>query len=109
MRNILGTKTLQNTLGLITQTHQVADQIAVDMESQINQLQKAFLKVKDTRSDIKNANQFIQYFGKELFKDKIWRGLLIFIIILIIVVVCLRNINPSKRDIVPYDVLNGYD
>jgi len=92
---------------LITQTHQVADHIAVELDTQINQLQKALVTINDTRSDIKTANQFVKYFGKELLKDKVWRGLLIFIILLIIAVTCLRYINPSKKESLPYDILNG--
>lgn len=94
---------------MINQTHQVADSIAIELDAQINQLQKAFITINDTRSDIKTANQFIKYFGKELYKDKVWRGLLIFIILLIITVICLKLKNPSKKERIEYDILNGYN
>jgi len=101
-----GTKALQNTLAILTQTHQVADGIAVDLEGQIQKLQKALITVKDTRSDIKTAQQYVAYFGKELYKDKVWRILILLVILVAIAVICLRQFGHSSK--VPNDdILNG--
>ena len=97
---------MQNTLALLTQTHQVADGIALDLDNQIQQLQKALMTVKDTRSDIKTAGQYVAYFGKELYKDKVWRALLLLVIIVLGIAICLRQFGFSPKT-VPDDTLNG--
>ncbi len=93
-------------MAILTQTHQVADGIAVDLESQIEKLQKALITVKDTRSDIKTAQQYVAYFGKELYKDKVWRILILLVILVAIAVVCLKQFGYDSK-VPKEDILNG--
>lgn len=93
----------------MNQADNIADNIAADLEGQMNQLEKALLTVKDTRAEIKTANGYINYFVKELVKDKLWKWLLVLLIIVAICVIIVKVCHLGSSGSTPNDTLNGDD
>jgi len=107
--DIIGINALNNALRLVHQADNIADNIAVDLDNQMNQLEKALLTVKDTRSEIKTANGYIKFFARELVKDKLWKWLLLLLILVAICVIIIKALHLGTGGATPDDTLNGDD
>lgn len=94
---------------MVHQADNIADNIAIDLDHQMNQLEKALITVKDTRSEIKTANGYIRFFAAELVKDKLWKWLLVLLIIVAVCVIVVKALHLGSSGATPDDTLNGDD
>ncbi len=70
-----------------------ADNINVELDRQINQLDKIYGDMKDTDTTLKRAEKHLKYFARQVYTDKLLICLIIFIIIAIIVIIILNIVG----------------
>jgi len=85
-----GTESLERTLAKVQQTIAIADDITLELHRQLEQLDNTTKVVKDTRSDIKKANEYIRYFAKQLYTDKFIMCLIILCMIACLAIIVLK-------------------
>ena len=84
-----GNQALDNIIQVVEQGNQLADQINLELDKQIEQLDRMEQTVKDTQSILKRANNLIRYFARQIYTDKIIMGMICLIILAILVLVIL--------------------
>ena len=81
---------LQNTLKMVNGANSMADDINVELDRQIDQLNGIQNTVKETQVIIQRANEYIKYFAKQLYTDKILMCLMLLVTIGIVVIIVLK-------------------
>ena len=71
-----GNQALDNIIGVVEQGNRLADDINLELDKQIEQLDRMEQTVKDTQSILKRANKMIRYFARQIYTDKIIMGLI---------------------------------
>jgi SNARE protein len=94
-----GLESLGRTAKMVNEANVMADDINLELDKQIEQLQRTTNTVKETQVIIKRANEYIKYFAKQLYTDKILMCLMLLIVIAIVVVVGLKI--AGKGDSIP--------
>jgi len=85
-----GMESLQRTLALVKASNQIADEISLELFRQLEQLENTTAAVKDTKSEVNKANQYIKYFAKEMYTDKIIMGLILLCILAVVSIIVLK-------------------
>lgn len=70
-----------------------ADNINIELDRQINQLDKIYDDMKDTETTLKRAEKHLKYFARQVYTDKLLICLIIFIVIAIIVIIILNIVG----------------
>lgn len=81
---------MERTLAKVHATIEIADEITLELHRQLEQLDSTTKMVKDTQSDIKKANEYIRYFAKELYTDKLIMCLIILCMLAVIAIIVLK-------------------
>lgn len=82
-----GNQALDNIIGVVEQGNRLADEINLELDKQIEQLDRMENTVKETQSVLKRANNLIRYFARQVYTDKIIMGLICCIILAIVIIV----------------------
>lgn len=107
-----GTESLMRTLEKVNASNQIADEIALELHKQLEQIENSTKTVTDTRSEVKKANEYLRYFAKELYADKFIMCLMILCMIAILVIIVLKFVNgssDSNNDTLPNSGVTGYN
>lgn len=91
-----GNAALDNIISVVEQGNQLADQINLELDKQIEQLDRMEQTVKDTQSVLKRANQLIRYFARQVYTDKIIMGLICCIVLAIVIIVIVSALGYDK-------------
>ena len=83
-------------MGVVEQGNRLADEINLELDKQIEQLDRMEQTVKDTQSVLKRANQLIRYFFRQVYTDKIIMGLICCIVLAIVVIVIVSAMGYGK-------------
>jgi hypothetical protein len=91
---------------MVNQSNSLADDINTELLRQIEQLGKAQNNLKDTKSDLARANEYIKYFAKQLITDKFITCMIFLCVIALvgIIVVKYTGITVGGDDPTPKDV-----
>lgn len=89
----------------VEQGNELADQINLELDRQIEQLDRMYNTVKDTQSILKRTQHLIRYFARQIYTDKLLMCLICLIFIAIVVIIILsatgnNNGNFNVPDIV---------
>ena len=102
-----GNLALDNIIGVVEQGNRLADDINLELDKQIEQLDRMEQTVKDTQSILKRANKMIRYFARQIYTDKIIMGLICCIVLAIIKQADLMYLMLlSKREVLLYNKNN---
>jgi len=85
-----GISSLQNTLKMVNEGNQMADDINIELNKQTEQLERTQNTVKETQVILKRANEYIKYFAKQLYTDKILMCLMFLVVVAIVVIIVLK-------------------
>lgn len=96
-----GNQALDNIIQVVEQGNQLADQINLELDKQIEQLDRMEQTVKDTQSILKRANNLIRYFARQVYTDKIIMGMICLIILAILVLIILSAMGKGGNLNVP--------
>ena len=88
-----GNQALDNIIGVVEQGNRLADDINLELDKQIEQLDRMEQTVKDTQSILKRANKMIRYFARQIYTDKIIMGLICCIVLAIVVIVIVSSLG----------------
>lgn len=88
-----GNQALDNMIGVIEKGNQLADEINLELDKQIEQLDRMEQTVKDTQSILKRANILIRYFARQIYTDKIIMGLICCVILAVIVIIIVSSLG----------------
>jgi len=88
-----GNLALDNIIGVVEQGNRLADDINLELDKQIEQLDRMEQTVKDTQSILKRANKMIRYFARQIYTDKIIMGLICCIVLAIIIIVIVSSLG----------------
>ena len=75
---------------MVNGANTIADDINVELDRQIDQLNGIQNTVKETQVIIQRANEYIKYFAKQLYTDKILMCLMLLVTIGIVVMIVLK-------------------
>jgi SNARE protein len=78
---------LQNTLNMVNQANATADEINLELDKQIKQITHITEDVKETQVIIKRANEYLKYFARQVYTDKLLMCLIFLIAIAILVII----------------------
>ncbi|KAL4500386.1 hypothetical protein ABPG72_003337 [Tetrahymena utriculariae] len=84
-----GIKRLKDMEGILVEDIQLADQITIELDKQIDKLDSINQNVMDTQTALKRTRKLITYFAKQVSTDKILMCLLCTIVIIIVVLIIL--------------------
>ena len=96
-----GNQALDNIIQVVEQGNQLADQINLELDKQIEQLDRMEQTVKDTQSILKRANNLIRYFARQIYTDKIIMGLICLVVVAILVLIILSAMGKGGSLNVP--------
>lgn len=82
-----GNQALDNIIGVVEQGNKLADEINLELDKQIEQLDRMENTGKEIQSVVKRANVLIRYFARQIYTDKIIMGLICCIILAIVIIV----------------------
>ena len=78
------------TLEKVNDSNNIADDINTELIKQIEQLTNATNMVKDTKTDIQRANEYIRFFAAEVKKDKFLMIMISLVILVILTIVVIK-------------------
>lgn len=78
---------LQNTLNMVNSANATADEINLELDKQIKQITHITEEVKETQVIIKRANEYLKYFARQLYTDKIIMCMIFLVLIAILVII----------------------
>jgi len=91
-----GNQALDNIICVVEQGNQLADEINLELDKQIEQLDRMEQTVKDTQSILKRANVLIRYFFRQIYTDKIIMGLICLIVVAIVAIIIASAMGYGK-------------
>lgn len=102
-----GLDALDNIQGMVTKGNEIANSVLVELDRQIESLDRDYNTLKDTQSVIKRSQALIRYFARQVYTDKLIMGLICLIIlaILVIVILSMMGKDTEGRFNVPKDVV----
>jgi len=81
---------LQRALGNVEQANVKADNIMLELHDQEQKIGRIHNDVQDTKTQLKRAREYIKYFAKQVYTDKILMCLICLCIIAVIVIIGLK-------------------
>ncbi|KAL4454231.1 hypothetical protein ABPG74_012188 [Tetrahymena malaccensis] len=84
-----GIKRLKEMEGVLVEDIEIADQITIELDRQIDKLDSINQNVMDTQTALKRTRKLISYFAKQVSTDKILMCLLCTIVVVIVVLIIL--------------------
>lgn len=98
-----GLDALENTLNKVNQGNQLADEIIVNLDHQIQQLDNMEKTVKDTRTILNRSQKYIRYFARQIYTDKLLMTLICLIAVVVVAIIvasaCGYNLQSIKDQI----------
>lgn len=98
-----GLDALENTLNKVNQGNQLADEIIVNLDHQIEQLDNMEKTVKDTRTILKRSQKYVRYFARQIYTDKLLMTLICLIAVVVVAIIvasaCGYNLKNIKDQI----------
>jgi len=82
-----GLQSLENTLIKVAQGNALADEILVNLDIQIQQLDRMENTVKDTRSILNRSQKYIRYFARQIYTDKLLMTLICLIVLVVVAII----------------------
>lgn len=82
-----GNEALDKIIGVVEQGNRLADEINLELDKQIEQLDRMENTGKEIQSVMKRANVLIRYFARQIYTDKIIMALICCIILAIVIIV----------------------
>jgi len=101
-----GMDALQRIMGNIHSADQKADQINLELYRQDEQMHKIQENTRDIQSELKKAAQFLKYFAKSVYTDKLL-GCLTFLVAIALLVIIIIKIAKKKGVATPSDLVNA--
>ncbi|KRX01641.1 hypothetical protein PPERSA_03725 [Pseudocohnilembus persalinus] len=75
---------LNNIIMNVNRMEDVADGVIIELDKQIEQLDRMYDTVKDTQSELKRTKRYLKYFAKNMYTDKLIMCLIFLVIAAII-------------------------
>ena len=98
-----GLQSLANTLDKVNQGNVLADEILINLDNQIQQLDRMENTVKDTRSILNRSQKYIKYFARQIYTDKLLMTLICLIVLVVVAIIiasaCGYNFSKLKDQI----------
>lgn len=95
-----GLNKLDNALSQIEQAKQIGNDINQELDRQIQALDRMTAKVKDTQSVLKRTQKHLDYFAKEVVKDKLFMTCITLILLTILLIIVFSILNKSPKNTV---------
>ena len=88
---------MDNIIARVEEGNQLAGEINLELDKQIEQLDRMEQTLKDTQSVLKRAQVLIRYFFRQIYTDKIIMALICCILLAIIIIVILSAVGMDKE------------
>lgn len=87
---------LDDIIVRIDEGQALANQIDLELDRQIQALDRAHAKAKDTQSTLKRTKAILSYFGRQIQTDKLLIGCIVLVLLAVVVIVILSATGDIK-------------
>jgi SNARE protein len=80
----------------INEMDQIGVEVQLELNKQIEQLDRIYDTVKDTETTLKRAQKYVRYFARQVYTDRCLMAMIVLIVIAIVVIIILSAVGVGK-------------